>query len=264
MQACFGMAKTWGRIGGVFLLLATACGSGSSGAGGQACTTYGAAFCKRIYACTPAAMQDADFHNSYGASESQCAQQETQFCNATLPGDETALGTNCAGGKHVNMAALTVCVSQLDMAVCADFVSDPYANNNCADVCVSGTTGGGSGGATGSGGSPGTGGATASGGSSGGAAAITFCKTLDDRVCDLTFQCTPTAARQDPAFISTNGTSAGDCKTLQEAACSTQVMTCTFNASAAATCLAAFNAADCNTDLISVASSTSCTSACKP
>jgi hypothetical protein len=259
------MAMTWERTGWILLLLATGCGGGgSSGAGGQACTTYGAAFCKRIYACTPAAMQDADFHESYGSSEAQCAQQEAQLCNTALPGDETALGTNCAGGKHVNMAALTLCMNQLDSAVCADFIDDPYANNNCADVCVSGMTGSGSGGATGSGGSSGTGGATGSGGSSGGANATAFCKGVDDRLCDLTFQCTSAAVRQDAAFIATFGTSASDCKTLQEADCSTQTVGCMFNSSAAATCVAAFNAADCNTDLDALTTSTSCAHACMP
>jgi hypothetical protein len=254
------MAMTWGRTGWILLLLATACGGGSSGAGGQACTTYGAAFCKRIYACTPAAMQDADFHESYGSSEAQCAQQEAQLCNTALPDNETALGTNCAGGKHVNMAALTLCMNQLDSAVCADFIDDPYANN-CADVCVSGTTGSGSGG---SGGSSGTGGASGSGGSSGGATATAFCKGVDDRLCDLTFQCTTAAVRQDAAFIAAFGTSASDCKTLQEADCSTQTVGCVFNSSAAATCVAAFNAADCDTDLDVLTSSTSCTHACMP
>ena len=76
MHARRTMSNPYGRVAGVLLLLLTvnSCGGGSSGAGGQACQTYGAAFCKRIYACTPAEMQDADFHDSYGASEAQCAQ----------------------------------------------------------------------------------------------------------------------------------------------------------------------------------------------
>src|SRR5205814_2121125 len=76
------MSKLNGRIGGlVVLLIWASCGGGDSGAGGQACTAYATAFCKRIYACTPAAMQDADFHTSYGSSEAQCVQQESQLCN---------------------------------------------------------------------------------------------------------------------------------------------------------------------------------------
>ena len=265
------MVKAWSARGIVvafsLALGAGSCGggSGNSAADGQACNTYATAFCKRMYACTPPAMQDAEFHTNFGSSEAQCVQQESLFCGATLPAGETSLGTNCSGGKHVNMAALSVCQSQLETVACADFLMDQYANN-CGDVCVSGTTSG-SGGAsnTGSGGNMGSGGNPGSGGSGSTDAAIAFCKSTDDRLCDLLFQCTP-AADRDATFIANYGTSASACKTMEEAAkcTATNLATCVFNASAAANCLAAFNAADCNTDMLSIFESTSCSSACGP
>jgi len=247
-----------------------ACGGGSSnGAGGQACSAYGAAFCKRLYACTPAEMQDAEFHSNFGSSEAQCAQQEALICNATLPPGQTSLGTNCSGGKHVNMAALTLCQSQLETVACTDFLEDQYANN-CADVCVSGgttTSGSGGNGTTGSGGGTGSGGSSpGSGGNSGSttAAVIAFCKSTNDRICDLAFQCTP-AANRDANFIGSYGTSASACKTMQEAQCTTATAAmCVFDAAAAANCQAAFNAADCDTDLFSIIASTSCSRSCGP
>src|SRR2546423_11731884 len=123
------MVKAWPVWGIVVALGVGSCGSGSgsNGAGGQACGIYAAAFCKRMYACTPAAMQDAEFHTNFGSSEAQCVQQESLFCGATLPAGQTPLGTNCSGGKHVNMAALSVCHSQLEPMACADFLMDQYA-----------------------------------------------------------------------------------------------------------------------------------------
>jgi hypothetical protein len=141
-------------------------GSSGTGPGAQFCAAYAAALCKKAFACTAPADQDAFFHAFFGPSETACAPAWAKLCADPPPANVT-VDVNCAG-KTVNESAKTTCLSGLDTVSCAAF-NDPNYSDNCADVCTTGGTG--TGGSIGTGGTGGAGGSGAggSGGADGGA-----------------------------------------------------------------------------------------------
>lgn len=177
--------------------------------------------CHRAYACTPAAMQDANFHNAWGPSESTCAAGLAQLCTS-----------GCAG-KVVNAPAETQCYSDINTQACST-VSDGTLGNSCAAVCVDAPTGvGGNGGGA--------------GGAAGGTISdpIVFCKMTFDGICTRAFQCIPTAM-QDTDFVSNFGSSVTACKTMYEAVCVNPTINCpTYNPALGSSCISAVNSTAC-------------------
>ena len=173
----------FGRRGVVLLVgagIGLSCGGGGSSAGGQFCQQWAAAFCQRLYACTPVDQRGADFAG--GASESQCTQGWSATCANPPPAGET-FDVNCSGGAHVNTAAKSACLDELSTITCDDFTSPTYTSV-CTQVCPVSTATGGSGGSTGggsgTGGTGGTGGAGGTGGGSGGTGGgSTACGTVE-------------------------------------------------------------------------------------
>ena len=96
--------------------------------------------CHRAYACTPTAMQDTNFHNTWGPSESTCAAGLAQLCDS-----------ECAG-KQVDTAAKNQCFSDVNSQACST-VADGTLGNSCAQVCVDMPTGAGGNSGGGAGGS---------------------------------------------------------------------------------------------------------------
>ena len=175
--------------------------------------------CQRAYACTPAAMQDADFHNTWGPNQSACASGLAQLC-----------GLQCGAGKQVNATAKAQCFSDINTQACST-VADGTLGNSCAQVCVDAPAG--------AGGSSGGGGA---GGSSGGGTIsdpIVFCQMLFNKICDRAFQCVPTSM-QDANFTSSYGTTIAACKAMTNTTCVDPTTNCpTYNPSAGGSCVAA-------------------------
>jgi hypothetical protein len=136
-------------------LAAPACGGGGGGAGSQFCNEWAAAFCHRVWACTA----DPSSNPFAGPSEGECAKGYAMLCSQPPTADQT-FDVNCSGGKHVNEAAKTLCLNELNNVSCDDFNASTY-HDDCDQVCTAG-------GGVGSGGSGGTGGMGGTGGTSGG------------------------------------------------------------------------------------------------
>ena len=186
---------TSSRILVVAGLIATGCGSSASPTT-QYCQNYGKAICSKAYACTPAAMQSADFHNEWGPNEAACASGFTQLCE---------LGCD---KKQVSMTAETGCLSDLNAAACTT-VTDGTLGASCDAVCIDAPAGMGGN----SGGGP--------GGSSGGAPIsdpIVFCTMSSNVICDRAFQCVPAASR-DADFTTNYGASVAACKAMTPTTC---------------------------------------------
>jgi hypothetical protein len=194
------------------------CGGGSSPTS-DFCQQSSAAMCHRAYACTPTAMQDTNFHNTWGPSESTCAAGLAQLCDA-----------QCTG-KQVDMAAKNQCFSDVNSQACST-VADGTLGNSCAQVCVDMPTG--------------AGGNSGAGGSSGGISdPIVFCKMTFDAICVRMFQCVP-AAMQDATFTGNFGTSVASCKTMYEAVCINPATNCpTYNATLGASCVSTVSSEPC-------------------
>jgi len=209
------IARGW-ILGVAILAGALGCGGGTSPTS-DFCQQSSAGMCHRAYACTPAAMQDANFHNIWGPSEATCASGLAQLCT-----------TECSG-KAVDDAAKTQCYSDINAQACST-VSDGTLGNSCAAVCVDAPTG--------------------AGGSSGGTLSdpIVFCKMTFDAACTRAFQCIPTAM-QDANFTDIYGASVTSCKAMFEAACIDPTTNCpTYNQTLGASCISAVNGSAC-TDL---------------
>lgn len=88
-----------------------------------------------------------------------------------------------------------------------------------------------------------------------------YCKRRLERDCDLAFQCKTPTERADPNFIAVYRGNISECKAALTADCATAM--CTIDVSAAETCEAAYNAADCTTDTFLIDSSGSCRNACR-
>ncbi len=188
-------------------------------------------------------MQDTNFHNAWGPSESTCTAGLAQLCTA-----------GCAG-KQVNAAAQTQCFSDINTQSCST-VADGSLGNSCAAVCVDVPTGaGGAGGAGGSG----------AGGSSGGGTLsdpIVFCKMSFDAICARVFQCVP-AAQQTTAFTAEFGTSVAACKTMFEAMCIDPATNCpTYSPTLGASCISMLNSDTCADLLATNFVPATCQSAC--
>jgi len=170
------------------LLLGLSAGGLSSCGGGSTpqedfCQSWAAAFCKKLYDCTPVDQRGADFLG--GSSEAQCTQGWDAVCIQPQQNGQT-FDVNCSGGVHVNTAAKSACMNELSTITCDEFSSPNYMSV-CTQVCGgsqsggtggSGTGGSGTGG-TGTGGS-GTGGTGGTGGSgTGGTGGATACGTVE-------------------------------------------------------------------------------------
>jgi len=177
--------------------------------------------CHRAYACTPTAMQDANFHNAWGPSESTCTAGLTQLCES-----------GCMG-KQVDATAKNQCLSDINTQACST-VADGTLGNSCAQVCVDMPTG--AGGHTGGG----------AGGSSGMISdPIVFCQMTLNKICDRAFQCVP-ASMQDTNFTDSYGTSITACKAMTNTTCVDPTTNCPmYNASAGASCVAALTNNSC-------------------
>jgi hypothetical protein len=212
------------------------CG-GSANPTSDFCQQSSAAMCHRAYACTPSAMQDADFHNAWGPSEATCASGLAQLCDG-----------ECTG-KAVNAAAKTQCFSDINTQACST-VADGTLGNSCAAVCVDAPTGGGG-----------------AGGSSGGGTIsdpIVFCQMSANKVCDRAFECVPTSMR-DADFTSNYGSSVTACKAMTSSTCVDPATNCPhYNATSGASCVAALTTNSCS-DLLflnAIFPPASCFSAC--
>jgi hypothetical protein len=242
------------------------------------------AWCQKVFECTPADMKDATFNQIYGTSVSQCASMWATLCTMTPPAGQTP-DINCSGGKHVNTAARDLCLNDLATVSCTDF-NDPNHTDVCDQVCVttgtSGTGGSGSpdGGGAGQGGSgPGTGGAggsltgtggaggvggtvgTGTGGSAGTATAMGFCVSLNNTLCNRTFDCTP-ADQRDATFVTTYGSTVTQCYTMSEGQCGTATCASVYSPSDAAQCVADVQAAPCDSFVLEVLVSPACAATC--
>ena len=171
-------------------------------------------------------MQDANFHNAWGPSESTCAAGLAQLCDSA-----------CAG-KQVDTTAQNQCFSDINTQACST-VADGTLGNSCAQVCVDMPTGGGGNSGGGAGGS--TGGGISD--------PIVFCKMTFDAICTRMFQCVP-PAMQDSTFVSNFGSSVGACKTMFEAVCINPQSNCpTYSPSLGANCVSTLNTEACS-DLV--------------
>ncbi len=214
---------------GLTMVSAIGCG-GSSSPTEKYCQDYATGLCHKAYSCTPAAMQDANFHNEWGPSEAMCTAGFSQLC-----------ATSC-NGKQINQAAETQCLSGLNAATCAS-VADSTIGAGCENVCVDAPTNG-SGGNSGGGVGGNSGGF---GGSSGGtgAAAIAFCKAFHNSICDRAFQCVPVAS-QDANFVGSFGATITACKAMTDTACVDPATNCpNYNATEGNSCTAAWAVATC-------------------
>jgi hypothetical protein len=232
------MTSRW--ILGAVLAGALGCG-GSSSPTSDFCQQSSAAMCHRAYACTPAAMQDTNFHNAWGPSETACTMGLAQLCTS-----------ECGVGKQVNAAAKTQCFSDINTQACST-VADGTLGNSCADVCVDAPmgTGGTNGGA---------------GGSSGGTISdpIVYCQMSLNKTCDRAFQCIP-ASMQDADFVSNYGSTVAMCKAMTTTTCVDPTTNCpTYNPASGASCVAALTNDSC-ADLVflnGIFPPASCFSAC--
>ena len=199
-----------------WLALAGAIGcGGSASAGAKYCQQYAQSICHKAYICTPAAMQDAAFHDSWGPSEAMCTSGFSQFCAQSCPA--------------VDQTAEAQCFSLVNSSSCGAFNDETYAST-CAQVCVDAPTG--TGGAAGG-----------SGGGAGGSAAITdplvFCRGSHDTICDRAFQCIPVASR-DADFISSYGASVTACKAMTSTICVDPATNCpTYSPTLGGACISA-------------------------
>ena len=184
-------ATPWTVVVGL-LCGAAGCG-GSSSPGAQFCQSWAAAFCQKLYACTPADQRGADFLG--GSSQTQCTSIWTHAC-ADPPPQGVTFDVNCSGGRHVNTAAKTACLNELSTISCDTFNSPTYASV-CNQVCAGASQSGGTGGADGGGGGP-----TDPG---------SFCQALNKKACALAFQCTPLSS-MDSTFTAIYGSSLSECQ----------------------------------------------------
>jgi hypothetical protein len=226
---------------GLTMVSALGCSSSSSPTE-KYCQDQASGLCHKAYSCTPAAMQDAAFHDQWGPSETMCAAGLSQLC-----------AQGCAG-KQVDQAAQTQCFSTLNAATCAavaDGTIDAACQNVCVDAPITGTGGNNGGGV---------------GGSSGSAAdALAFCRASNNSICDRAFQCVPVAS-QDADFTSNYGATVAACKAMTTTTCVDPATNCpTYNATAGNSCLAALVSSPC-TDLLFLGNAifppASCFSAC--
>ena len=87
--------------------------------------------------------------------------------------------------------------------------------------------------------------------------------SLNSALCNLTFQCTAPADR-DATFVTDNGTSVAECNSIHDMNCATAMTDCpVYTPSAGAQCIAAFQAATCDTYVsLVLVPPTSCQTAC--
>src|SRR5207247_2211772 len=97
---------------------AVGCGGGG-GVGDQFCHDWAAASCHRIWLCP----------DPFGPSEAACTQGFTKLCTDPQPAGQTS-DVSCVGATHVNEAAKSLCLSEINAETCDDLNS-----GNVVTVC---------------------------------------------------------------------------------------------------------------------------------
>ena len=250
-----------------WLVLAVACGDSKpdASAAGGFCNDWGAAQCRKIYACA----EGGDPEGFEGVPEGDCAKGFASLCSEPPSAGQTP-DLNCAG-KTPNAALASTCLDRLRGLSCAEFNSPTYMDS-CAAVCGGGNGGGGSGGAPGTGGVVGSasGGVVgnASGGvnASGGATTITVSTALDacivenNLICGHAFRCLTEAERQQQGIT---GATVAECESTYASRCAVNAPKCmNFKAADANICIASLQSLSC-LQFLTQAPSTACLTMCQ-
>lgn len=119
-----------------FLIVAApTCGGGGGGSASKFCGDWAAAWCHKVWTCTP----DPGSSGFAGSSEADCTKGYAALCSQPQPAGQT-FDVSCAG-KQVNEAAKMSCLNKLNTVSCDDFNAPTYSDD-CSMVCTEGGTGG--------------------------------------------------------------------------------------------------------------------------
>ena len=120
-----------GLVSSVGSGIGLSCGGGGRAAGEQFCQQWAAAFCQRLYACTPVDQRGSGLPGRVVriAMHSGLERHLRQSASTGQTFD-----VNCSGGVHVNTAAKSACLDELASITCDDF-SSPNYTSVCTQVC---------------------------------------------------------------------------------------------------------------------------------
>jgi hypothetical protein len=220
------------RLAWLALIAVSGCGGGSKSGGAvdpgalDACLAWSNGVCRLAFLCVDATAQDATFKARYGADMDACFMKLMARCQSNQSGD--VFGPSCGPGKVVNQTALQTCKDDLQTLSCVDWTPSPAGN--CAAIC------GASSGNPDAGGNPDGGGGMDGGGGGGSVATVVdYCVTSGNVTCERGVACDPMS-----------GVTLDYCKALIAQVCPTAACTSTYNAQAAASCVAALQSASCD------------------